>query len=166
MRRFHKLFFFCMLDTYFFKINSFKIFYYCSSAIVSIFSPPLCPSHPPLPPTLHPTTFGFVHMSIVHVPHDPSPFLLNYSSHPSPVFTVSLFFISMSLVIFYLLCFVHQVPLIGEIMWYLSFTIWLISRSIMLMTFSLTDRAKIIFQRTIFTIMSILSSLFQECQTC
>ena len=29
-------------------------------------------------------------------------------------------------------CFVHYVPLIGEIIWYLSFTAWLISLSIIL----------------------------------
>ena len=47
--------------------------------------------------------------------------------------TVHLFFISMSRVIFCLLvCFVDQVPLIGEIIWYLSFTAWLISLSTML----------------------------------
>ena len=58
---------------------------------------------------------------------------LHYSSLPSPLVTVSLFFISMSLVIFCLLiCFVDYVPLIGEIIWYLSFTAWFTSLSIML----------------------------------
>ena len=60
-------------------------------------------------------------------------FFLHYPPSPSPLVTVSLFLISMSLVIFCLLvCFVDQVPLIGEIIWCLSFTAWLTSLSIML----------------------------------
>ena len=52
---------------------------------------------------------------------------------PYPLVTVSLYFISMSLVIFGLLvCFLDQVPLKGEIIWSLSLTAWLISLSIML----------------------------------
>ena len=52
---------------------------------------------------------------------------------PSPLLTVSLFFISMSLVLFsLLLCFVDYVPLIGEVISYWSFTAWLISLNIML----------------------------------
>ena len=44
-----------------------------------------------------------------------------------------LFFISMSLVACCLLaCFVGYIPLKGEIIWYLSFTTWLISLSIIL----------------------------------
>ena len=51
----------------------------------------------------------------------------------SPLVTVLLFLISMSLVIFCLLdCFVDYVPVKGEIIWYLSLTTWLISLSIML----------------------------------
>ena len=57
----------------------------------------------------------------------------HYPSPHSPLVTVSLFFIFMSLVSFCLFVnFVHQVPLIGEIIWHLSFTAWLISRSITL----------------------------------
>ena len=63
---------------------------------------------------------------------NPSPF--PWVSPPtSPLVTVSLSFISMSLVLFCLLvCFVDYILLIGEIIWYLSFTTWLISLSIML----------------------------------
>ena len=64
---------------------------------------------------------------------DPSPSLPSYPPLPSPQVTFSLFFISMSLVLFCLLvCFVHYIPLISDIIWYLSFTAWLISLSIML----------------------------------
>ena len=51
----------------------------------------------------------------------------------SPLVTVKLFLISISLFIFCLLfSFVDYVPVKGEIIWYLSFTTWLISLSIML----------------------------------
>ena len=50
-----------------------------------------------------------------------------------PLVTVGFFFISMSLILFCsLICFVDQVPLIGEIIWYLSFITSQISHSIML----------------------------------
>ena len=55
------------------------------------------------------------------------------SSSPSPLAIVRLFLTSMSLVIFCLLfSFVDYVPVKGEIIWYLSLTVWLISLSIML----------------------------------
>ena len=55
------------------------------------------------------------------------------SHTPSLLVTFSLFFISKCLVLFCsLLCFVDYIPLIGEIIRYLSFTAWLISLSIML----------------------------------
>ena len=58
----------------------------------------------------------------------PSPVSPHYPFPLSPLVTLSLFFISVSLVIFCLLvCSVDQVPLIGNIIWYLSFTTWLIS---------------------------------------
>ena len=51
----------------------------------------------------------------------------------SPLAIVTLFLISMSLVLFCLLfSFVDYVPVKGEIIWYLSLTAWLISLSIML----------------------------------
>ena len=56
-----------------------------------------------------------------------------YPSPPSFLVTVSLIFILMSLAVFCLrVCFVDYVPFIGEIMWYMSFTTWLISLNIML----------------------------------
>ena len=61
----------------------------------------------------------------------PSPSSHYYPHLPSPLVTVSLFLVSMPLVLFCsLVYFVHQVPLIGEIIWYLSFTDQLISLSI------------------------------------
>ena len=72
---------------------------------------------------------GLLYMSL----DDPSPSFPHYPPPPIPLGIVSLFLISMSLVIFCLLAyFVDLVPLIGEIIWYLSFTHWLISLSITL----------------------------------
>ena len=62
----------------------------------------LCPTHPHLPPLIIPPS-GFVHGSFVHVPWWPFPFFPHYPSPRSPLVTVSLFFISMSLVLFCLL---------------------------------------------------------------
>ena len=68
-------------------------------------TPPPDPSHPHFSPLVLPP-FGFVHVSFVHISENPSPFPLIISSHPLLV-TVSLFLISMSLVMFCLLvCFV------------------------------------------------------------
>ena len=67
----------------------------------------------------------FVLASFIVAPIDPSPH--------SPLAIVTMFLISMSLVIFCLLfSFVDYVPVKGEIIWYLSLTTWLISLSIML----------------------------------
>ena len=64
------------------------------------------PSHPHFPPLIL-FLFGFVHVSFIHVPDNPSPFSPHHPSSPSPLVTVSLFLISMSLVILCLLiCFV------------------------------------------------------------
>ena len=85
------------------------------------------PAHPHLPPLS--LSVGPLYMFL----DDPSPSFPHYSPTSSLLVTVSFFFISMSLVPFCLLvCFVDQVPLIGEIIWYLSFTACLISLSIML----------------------------------
>ena len=97
----------------------------------------LCPCCSPLPPspqtpqsTSTPLSVpmsplcGFLDLPLP-LPHCPPP--------PSPLVTVSLFFICMSLVLFCsFACFGDYIPLIGEIIWYLSFTAWLISLSIML----------------------------------
>ena len=91
-------------------------------------------THPHLPPPI-PSPFGFVHGSFIHVHLWPFPIFprLFPSSLPFPLVTVSLLLISMSLVIFCVfVCFVNWVPLIGEIIQYLSFAAWLTSLSIML----------------------------------
>ena len=101
--------------------------------LLSPFSPhPSPPPQPSPPPTLDPTSLCFVHVSFIHVPDNPSPSVPIIPSH-LPSGYCQLFLISMSLVIFCLLVhFVDYVPLIGEIIWYLSLTSWLISLSIML----------------------------------
>ena len=100
-----------------------KKFYCCSNTVISTFRHPLPPLTFSPPPTLA-LAVGPLYM---------------FLDNPLPSFPYYLpsgycqFFILMSLVIFcFLVCFVHWVPLTGEIIWYLSFTAWLISRSIML----------------------------------
>ena len=114
-------------ELFFFNI----IFFFYSVTIVCIFSP-----------SLHSTQANPT--SLPH--HYPPPWfcpcvLYSSSCKPrsslspphSPLAIVTLFLISMSLVIFYLLfSFVDYVPVKGEIIWYLSLTAWLISLSIML----------------------------------
>ena len=79
----------------------------------------------PFPPTPPTTLLVIVHRPFILFPANPSPFS---SIIPSPLVTVGLFSISMSLVMFCLLvCFVDWVPVKGEIIWYLHFTAWLIS---------------------------------------
>ena len=116
---------------YFFILFYF-IFYCCSSTVVSIppFPPPT--SHPQFPALIPfpPLVLSMCPLQQFLKTLPPCPLL---SLPTSPMVTVSLFLISMSLIIFHLfVCFVDQVPLIGEIIWYLSFTAWLISLSIML----------------------------------
>ena len=99
------------------------------------------PSHPSTPPQPNPSPspastlpLGFVRVSFIVVPENPSP---RYP-FPPPLWLdwrkpIRLFLTSMSLVIFCLLfSFVDYVPVKGEIIWYLSLTTWLISLSIML----------------------------------
>ena len=61
-----------------------------------------------------------------------SPFPFFLLLLPSPLVTVNVSLISMSLVLFCsFVCFVHWIPFIGEVIWYLSFIDWLISLRIM-----------------------------------
>ena len=115
-------------------IYFFKLFYCCSVTVVSAFSPhPSTPPQPKPPPSPASTLpLDFVHVSFIGVrvnasPHYPLP------TTRSPLAIVRLFLTSMSLVIFCLLfSSVDYVPVKGEIIWYLSLTIWFISLSIML----------------------------------
>ena len=121
---------------YFYFLNNF--FYCCSSTIVSL-SSHLLPPAPPIPSS-HPPSYPPLALSIclLRMFLDPS---LTFPFYPPPASPlrramgrgINLFFVSMSLVLFCsLICFVDKVPLIGEIIWYLSFSVWLISLSIML----------------------------------
>ena len=93
-----------------------KLLYCCSITVVCIFSLPLTP--PSCPCILHDSSCNP---------------LLPPSPRHSPRAIVRLFLTSMSLVIFCLLVsFVAKVRFVGEIIWYLSLTAWLISLSIML----------------------------------
>ena len=109
-----------------------NFFYCCSSTVVSIFIPPRPPT-PPIPASYPQTPLALSMCPLYMYLDNPSPIFSHYPFSPSPLVTVHLFLISKSLVIFFLLvCFVDQVPLTGKSIWYLSFTTWLISLSIML----------------------------------
>ena len=88
----------------------FSFFYCCAITVVSI-SPPYSPRPYPHPPptfnALLSLSMGPLYMFLV----DLSLSLPHYPPLPSPLGTVSLFFISMSLVIFWSLCFFS--PIIG-----------------------------------------------------
>ena len=89
------------------------------------FSLPLIPLIPPFPYYYH--TFVHIHESFFLLA--PSFHLLTF--HPLPT-EQSACFLSMSLFLFCLvILFVHQIPHLSEILWYLSFSYWLISLSIM-----------------------------------
>ena len=95
---------------------------------MSAFSPYPSTLPRPVPPPSPTSTFplDFVLVSFIVAPIDPSPHY-TYPPH-SPLAIVTLFLISMSLVIFCLLfSFVDYVPVKGEIIWYLSLTAWLIT---------------------------------------
>ena len=67
---------------YIFFFLIFKLFYCCSITVVFIFSPPLYPT--PAKPTSSPAStlpFGFVHVSFIVVPENPSP----HYSFPPPL---------------------------------------------------------------------------------
>ena len=106
------------------------LFFY-SVTIVCIFSPSLhpTPASPTSLPHLYPPPW-FCPCVLYNSSYRP---LSPLSPPHSPLAFVTLFLISMSLVIFCLLfSFVDYVSIKGEIIWYLSLTAWLISLSIML----------------------------------
>ena len=108
------------------------VYYCCPSKVVSILPSPL-PSAPPIPAS-HPWSYPLWLCPWVLYICPLWPFFPYFPPLSlSPLVTVSLFFISMTLVIVCLLVhFVDYVLLIGEIIWYLSFTSWFVSLSIML----------------------------------
>ena len=89
---------FC-LDFPFFFFNC------CSSTVVSIFSPPLSPSSPTPPPTLNPIPLWLCPCVLYTCSLTILGLFSPLSSLPSLLVTISLFFISMSLLIFCLLFF-------------------------------------------------------------
>ena len=124
---FHERFFLLFLFSFF---NLF--FYCCSSTVVCLSSHYSPPAQPSSPPSRDSTPLGFVHMSyFIVVPKNPSPFspiILSYL--PSGYCLFVLYFNVSGYIL--LACFFDYVPVKGEIIWYLSFTAWLISPSIML----------------------------------
>ena len=100
--------------------------------VVCLFSPSLhpTPENPPLSP-ISTLTIDFVHVSFIV--SSSCNRLSSLSPPHSPLAIVRIFLTSMSLVVFCLLfSSVDYVPVKGEIIWYLSLTVWLIALSIML----------------------------------
>ena len=108
-----------------------KIFYclcYCS-----------CPNFPPLSPSTQPVPHSHSPQSVVSV-HGSCIYVLWLILSPIfnqslpllfPLTAVILFHVSMSLALFFsLVYFVHWIPVINDVIWYLSFTNCLISLSI------------------------------------
>ena len=110
----------------------FFIFYCCSSTFVSVSPPPLLPT--PAIPTSHPQSYPALalfmcplYMFLTNLL--PVPPIIPSHLHSGHCQFVLNFNVSGSIL---LICFVDYVPLIDEIIWYFSFTSWLISLSIML----------------------------------
>ena len=105
----------------FFKYSC--LHFYCTIA--------LCPTHPHLPPSnLPPLALSMCPSYMLLDGRSPIFFLLSLSHLLSGYCQFVLYFnVSGSI---WLVCFVAWIPLIVEIIWYLSFTAWLISLSIML----------------------------------
>ena len=120
------------LSFFIFSLLSFHLFLFKYSCLhfPSTISP-----NPPTP-TSHPQFYPALALSLGPLSKflgNPSGSFHRYLPPLSPLITVSLFFISKSLVIFcLLLCFVYQVPLTDDIIWHFYVTSWLISLSIML----------------------------------
>ena len=107
------------------------IFYCYSITVLCLFSPSLhpTPAEPTSLPQLHPPPW-FCPCVLYSSSCNP---LSSLSPPHSPLAIARLFLTSMSLVIFCLFfSSVDYVPVKGEIIWYLSLTIWLISLNIML----------------------------------
>ena len=139
---------------FFFKFKVtlfFKLFYCGSITVVPIFSPLLSTAPATPTPTVNPHPVFHVHGLFIHVPWlIPSPSFHHYASPRSPLVTVSLFHVSMtdSILLVCLFCSLHSSC--SEIIWYLSFTAWLISLSI-------------IFCRSIHAVAKGRSSFFLLC---
>ena len=120
----------CLFLYFYFLLNHF----YCySTTVVPIFPTLSSYAHPPPTPTVSSHTVVHVCGSFIHdLCLVPSSSFHHYSSTLSLLVSFSLFHVSMPLVLFCLIVyFVHWIPLIGDIIWHLSFTNWLISLSIL-----------------------------------
>ena len=119
------------LDSFSSHFNIHHILFFNVQLQLSPFPTPIpialpCPVQPPPPKTIpSPLSLSIGHVYMF-------PFLpCCYPPLSSHLVPVSLFLISMCLVLLCsFVCFVDQIPLIGEIIWYLSFTAWHISLSI------------------------------------
>ena len=85
------------------------LFLLCLNTVVSIFPPPLSPALPtPTSPHQSHPRLGSINGSLIHVHLCPLPFFPTNFPFPSPLVTISLLSISMSLTIFCLpVCFVN-----------------------------------------------------------
>ena len=108
----------------------FKYFIIYAITVVTIFHPSLPPPSPKAIPTELAMSMGHAYTPFGYSLH-----LLSISPHPPSLpshccQSVPCFYASSSL--FLLVYFVYSIPFISEIIWYLSFTDWLISLSIIL----------------------------------
>ena len=123
-----------MITIWFFFFLSFLIYFYCcSSTVVSVFSPHLPPT-PPIPTSYSRSYPFWLCPCVLYIYFlRRLPLFSPIISVPSPLWLLSVRSLLQSLVIFCsLVCFVDSVPIKGEIIWYVSFTTWLISLSLML----------------------------------
>ena len=108
------------------------IFYCCSSTVVSIFLPPLSPTQPT--PTSQPQSFPLLALSmgpLYMFPDDPSPSFPHYHPFPTPLVTVSLFFIvSGYTLLACLFCWLGSIYRWDHMVFFFHY--WLISLSIIL----------------------------------
>ena len=118
----------------FFNCPFFPLLFIVVQVQLSPFFPHHFPApHPSPPPPLYPTPLWICPCVLYTCSLTTLPPFPPLSPPTSPLVMVSLFLISMSLVLFCsLVYFVHYISLTSEIIWYLTFTAWLISLSIML----------------------------------
>ena len=113
-----------LLFVHLFKNHFLLLFYYSCPVF------PHCPhlirsSHPQLPQSI--PTFLSMSMGHSYMPFDQTlPLLSTITPLPAPLWSLSVYSMFPCLQFY----FAHQIPLIGEIIWYLPFTAWLFSLSI------------------------------------
>ena len=113
--------------------ESFKKYFIVYAITIVLIFLPLAPSTQPTPYSHSQSPCHCPCPWVMHICSltNPFTFFQPVPSLPFPLTAVSLFHVSLPLVLFCsLINFVNQVPVIGEIIWYLSFTDWLVSLSI------------------------------------